>query len=244
MKRQLEWPTAAVLIAVLITLGACVMLVDPESQSEALALVGSLGAVVLAVMRAIYQQPSKPDDDDDDDGPGTLTRFATPPRGLTNGRMHPKPDPRTVRMRSALVGFAMLLSGCGASALQTHATVASAAAMSIDTACATVQTVRAREQDEVIAHAEYREDAQSAVDGVRQRWAPAVTGCQAIAEAHSVWVDAIALAAAGAPFDLHTGLRLASGVLRVWDDLAPIFAGLGLPLPIAPVELRALTVSP
>ena len=98
---KIEWPTAAVLVAVIALIGL-VWWSAPDHRGDILAAVGGAGALVLAVMRGLMPPtppsapttrppaagPSAPDDDDDDtqppesDGPPTRPRprrVTTPP---------------------------------------------------------------------------------------------------------------------------------------------------------------------
>jgi hypothetical protein len=133
------------------------------------------------------------------------------------------------------------LPGCGASALRVHAGVAHTVGETLDATCHEVQLTRDREQTEAAAAHQYREDAEAAVAGVRERWEPAVHGCNLVSGAHDAWADALVLAAAGEPFELSDGLPFALTTLRFWVDLAALLEGTPVAIPPPPETLLTLT---
>lgn len=124
---HIEWPTAIVLCAMLAALFGVWALASPEQRATLLSGVGAVGGVVLAFMRAMLraqdQHPPAPpssanglDHDPDFDGPPTKRR-------------------PTLYQRSMLATIALvMLSGCGAGALQTHQTIARVARIAVITA--------------------------------------------------------------------------------------------------------------
>ena len=132
------------------------------------------------------------------------------------------------------------LVGCSPSALQTHATIASATGHVFDAACAEAETARSREQHAVADGPLLREDALIAVGAVRARWGPALASCELAADTHDTWVTTLALAAAGAPFTLADGVALAEHALSMWQSLAAVLAQVGVSMPASPAELVAL----
>lgn len=92
---KIEWPTALVLVAVIAAIVA-VWITAPDHRGDILAALGTAGAVVLALMRALGGTPpppppaaptsggpSAPDDDSDDTQPPTSDGPPTRPRRVT-----------------------------------------------------------------------------------------------------------------------------------------------------------------
>jgi hypothetical protein len=121
---RIEWPTAAVLVAVLALTGL-VWWSSPDHRGDILAGIAAVGGVALSLMRALLasRPPAPPPhangldrypldasaaDDDDDD---TLAH--------------------RLRAPAALLAVSLCLTGCGASALRTHSTAASIASATI-----------------------------------------------------------------------------------------------------------------
>lgn len=229
----LNWPTAVVLSLSLAAIVGIFWLIEPGARLEAITSVAGVAIPLLAAMEKLFKgDPVVPAADALDDS-------RTPPRSEANGRL-------TGRLpslkRGWFAGFlALSLGGCSPSALQVHATVASVTGEVFDTACHEVELARSREQHAVAdGPLEYTE-AKAEVDALRARWAPAIHSCQLAADGHAAWVSALALAAAGAPLTLASGITLANHILTLWDDLAATLAPHGVEMPAVPLELRALT---
>lgn len=121
---RIEWPTAAVLVAVLALTGL-VWWSSPDHRGDILAGIAALGGVALSLMRAMLasRPPAPPPhangldrspldasaaDDDDDD---TIAH--------------------RLRAPAALLAVSLCLTGCGASALRTHSTIATVARVGV-----------------------------------------------------------------------------------------------------------------
>lgn len=131
------------------------------------------------------------------------------------------------------------LVGCGATALRTHAIAADTSGRILDTTCSEIRTARRTEAEAVPLTT--LEETRARVDEVRARWAPAVSSCNVVAEAHGAWADLILHAVAGGELDLAIALPLALRVAAGWADLVPIATALGIALPPPPAELAQLT---
>lgn len=123
MPPRIEWPTAAVLLGVLASMTAVWALASPEQRADLLTGIGAAGSVMLAIMRAILSRQDPP--------PPTS-------RSSANGidRHDPLQDDRGSHLPGSLrvallVPLAIAVAGCGASALRTHATVGTVAAVTV-----------------------------------------------------------------------------------------------------------------
>jgi hypothetical protein len=150
------------------------------------------------------------------------------------------------------IGCALVMAmsaGCGASALQIHATAADISGVAID--AAGEQLVEARGAAlERAAAAPAREDAQQAVDAVSLRWAPLVASYDALRLTHDSYVEALTLAAAADLDDPMRWAALAARLVRAWDSWATAAEALGMRSAVHPpgvllaVASLALPASP
>lgn len=149
-----------------------------------------------------------------------------PPRACAIGRA----IGAAVWLLALVVGWVFVVAmagGCGASALQVHATAADISGIAID--AAGEQLVEARGVAlERAAAAPAREDAQQAVDAVRLRYAPLVASYDALRLSHDGYVDALTLAAAADLDDPMRWAALAARLVRAWDAWATAAEALGL----------------
>lgn len=229
---RLEWPTAVVLLGVLTLLGF-VWWSSPDHRGDFLLAIGTLGATVLAYMRGITPPPPPPSS-------------AAPRSGAGEADGSPR-KPLRVPHELRVVGPALLLApllavvlvGCGASALRLHALAADTSGAVLGATCQEVRATRGAEQL-AVPHTTF-EETRARVDEVRARWAPAVAACNVVAEAHGAWVDVIVHAVTVGDLDLSVALPLALRVLTSWGDLVPLASAVGLALPPPPVELVQLT---
>lgn len=134
------------------------------------------------------------------------------------------------------------LAGCGVSALQVHATIASLAGTTVDTGCSIVQHERDVEQHAALDANETREAARAAVDAVRLRWEPYVFGCNLAADAQNAWAEFLTLSAASGGFTLASSLALAVPLAHAWDDFVALRPPMpdGVTLPLLPADLLSL----
>lgn len=112
---KIEWPTAAVLVAVIVAI-VTVWVTSPDHRGDILAVLGTAGAVVLALMRALGAFPPSPPS-----GPS-----ATPSSGAdgvaTKPQRRPTVPPPAARVALA-IGLGLALVGCGAGTVGTFAAV-------------------------------------------------------------------------------------------------------------------------
>lgn len=192
---QIEWPTAAVLIA---TLSACALIwiFAGEERAELLALVASISAPVLAIMRALVGTPPP-------SGPALAVLLA--------------------------LGASSTLSGCGSSALRTHATIGAVAAATLAsthegilrTCTAARESCRGAEPCLAIAH---------------ERCGVAADAQDTARDVVGVYLDAIEVAALA---DEGGVLAALAGALeaaqRAWESLGHALGVLGVGLPQLPI---------
>lgn len=231
---HIEWPTAIVLCAMLAALFGVWALASPEQRATLLSGVGAVGGVVLAFMRAMLRVTS------------TEPPSAPPPSA--NGLDHSPPDelledgPPTRRRptmfkRGALALAMLVLTGCGASALRVQALAADTTGRILDATCAEVETARSRDLDDLPPT---REEAHAHIDAAVERWAPAVSSCNVLSDAHGAWADVLVRAAAGGELDLGLALALALRISSAWPDLGALLARRGIVLPPLPTQLAVL----
>ncbi|MFA7295732.1 MAG: hypothetical protein WC211_00935 [Dehalococcoidia bacterium] len=132
------------------------------------------------------------------------------------------------------------LSGCGASALQVHATVADTVGQVITASGDELLDARQRDLDTAHQGAAYREDAAAAVAAVRLRYEPAVASYDALRLTHDAWVETLLLAAAGDLDDAPRWAALAARCLRAYDGWALAARSLGLDVPRVPPMLMTV----
>jgi len=236
---RIEWPTALVLTAVLAALVAVWAFSSPEQRSTMLTGIAALGSVVLAIMRQMLAAQ-----DHDAEPPDSVAPPVRAPNGLDRHEPLNRDDERG-RMRVGLpafarplapllLGLALIASGCGASALHTHARVGIFASVSLQAShgalVSTCTTLRDACMSEPGCLAERRascEVAAHAQDGAR--------------DAVDVYLGAIELAQAAGGDGLGTILGQALTLTRsAYEGLARALAALGVPLPAIPAELLAL----
>jgi hypothetical protein len=213
---RLEWPTAVVLVAVIAAIVA-VWITAPDHRGDILAALGTTGAAVLALMRALFPPPppppaAPPSPGGDSDGPPTRPRRVTMPstaarvgfdasekRALDTSlkllnawhRETRRRIPRLAAMHKAgaiaLVSMLLALTGCGASALRTHQTIATIARVSVVAAHPAIDAAC-----EVRMH--QCTDA-TCLDGVRRDCETAIIARGVVHEAVESYVDTIKIAA-------------------------------------------------
>lgn len=137
-----------------------------------------------------------------------------------------------------LVVGAASLTGCGASALRVHASVATTVGAALDVGCEQLAADRTAASDACAAEPTADADA-ACVAAVRARYAPAVRGCQLAADAHDAWCEGLVEAAAGDDFDLADGLPWVTRALALGVDVVALLAAVGIEVTLPP-ELAAL----
>jgi hypothetical protein len=132
------------------------------------------------------------------------------------------------------------LTGCGASALQTHAAVASTVGAAVNEACQSAIVQRGRESRDVLVGVEYREDAATAIAEVRGRWEPVLGSCEAVRGAHEAWVRGLEVSVTGEEFTWIHGVGFVRPVIDAWVGLSRALASAGVDFPRPPAELVQL----
>lgn len=182
---RISWQTAAVLIAVIAAI-VIVWVTSPDHRGDILAALGTIGALLLAVMRPMLRGP-------------------------------------------ALALLVVLgASGCGASALRTHATIATvasvaiaAAAPSVPAACDAALTTCRGEVACVTETAERCRVAARATDGL-----VAAVRC---------YVDAVEVASYADEGSVLPALLAAwDGLVRLWPTVVAVLAAIGVTVPALP----------
>ena len=223
---RIEWPTAAALTAFLAALVAVWVVASPEQRASMLTGVGAIGAVVLAAMRAMLSaQDSEP--------PAGLRPPTRSPNGVDDHEPLGRDDHRgRLRVALPLAFVALLASGCGASALRTHATIATIAAGSL---AATAPLV-APACDAALSGC----DGQAAcIDDTAERCRVAGAAAEGALLATRGYIDAIEVASlADEGLVLPALLALASALAARWAEVVAALAGVGVALP--PLDLGAL----
>lgn len=211
----------------------------------------------LPLPRALHIPPAPPmpkrdeNEDDDDRDPPDSGASAGPMHDHIDGEREDDDGAELHRervMRLAVVGamvFGVLglagaLTGCGVSALRVQAGTAHVVGVTLDAACHRVAESRQAAQEAADAAAATQAEAEASVGAVRASYEPAVAGCNAVAEAHGAWADALVLAAAGEDVGLEDGIGWARRLIVAWGDLVPALAAVGVVLPGPPDGLTAL----
>jgi hypothetical protein len=135
-----------------------------------------------------------------------------------------------------------LASGCGASALQTHARAALVTTSAVETAGEVVDAARDDALDRVEAEHPVDPEHDRAVRAEASRWRPVGQALDATREALGSWVESIELAriAGDGSLDLVDLLPMGARVLRLYDRVAALARELGARVPALPDGLSAL----
>lgn len=136
--------------------------------------------------------------------------------------------------------LAACLTGCGPSALAIHAGAADVAGVAINATGDELVAARGRALREAVDDAPSREVAESGVQVVVARYLPALEAYDALRLTHDAYVDALVLAAAGAPEDIGRWAQLASRLVRAWSAWAAAGAALGVEVVGPPAALSAV----
>ncbi|MEQ8721055.1 MAG: hypothetical protein RID81_07245 [Sandaracinaceae bacterium] len=126
-----------------------------------------------------------------------------------------------------------LLSGC-AGALRTSSIGAHATGIALGDVGETIELERHRAQLAAVEGAEYREDADAAVDEVRRAWAPAVSAYDAAREVYNGWIDVLRAAKLAGLEDPVEWARIAARAVRAYGALADALRALGHEVPALP----------
>ncbi len=223
---RIEWPTAAALTAVLAALVAVWALASPEQRATMLTGVGAIGSVGLAVMRAMLSAQ--------DAAPPPVA----PPRS-PNGIDKHNPLSRDSDRGALRVGALVLAClvclpalGCGASALRTHATIATIAAGTL----ASTAPLVAPACDAALAGCD---GAAVCIDSTVERCRVATVAAEGALVATRGYIDAIdAASLADEGLVLPALLSLASALAARWAEVVAALAGVGVTLPA--LDLGAL----
>lgn len=243
--RFVTWPVVALFAIAGATFAAIAIFAPPETRT---ALFGANGLIATAIalwMESPFAQrrpaprASEPAADDDPTpaiSPRAMQRRDRPPGGFA--------VPSILIAIATVFGLAIaasLLSGCSPSALQVHATILDVAGSTLDAGCHAEELARDRDQRAAAnAHAT-REEAATAVAQVRAHYDPVLLACAAAADVHDAWIAALAIGAAGGPFDpLAVGLRFAPPLADFWRVIAVATEHEATPVPPPPPVLLDL----
>lgn len=140
------------------------------------------------------------------------------------------------------IAVASQLTGCGASAIRTHATAATVAAVATQGAAHLVEDATAA--DAVASCPDTPDDVadRACVARLRERWAPADVAIAATRAALLAWVEALSIAqAAGDGADLWQPLGMAAARLVLgWERLAAVLRELDVDIPPLPDAVLVL----
>jgi hypothetical protein len=137
--------------------------------------------------------------------------------------------------------LAACLTGCGPSALAIHAGAADVAGVAINASGEELLAMRGRALEEAVDEAPSREVAENAVQVVVARFLPALDAYDALRLTHDAYVDALVLAAAGAPADIPRWSTLASRLVTAWGAWAAVGRSLGVDVVGPPAALLSVT---
>lgn len=212
---KIEWPTAAVLIALIAAIVA-VWVTGPEHRGDILAGLGVCGGAVLALMRALISTGVAPSE------PAQTPR---PPRSSSR---------HTIAPRVALVLGSVVVVGCAPSALRTHSTIATIARVSVVAAHpAIVSACEAR-------MSECHDD--GCLEDVRHDCEAAAIARDTAHAAVRAYVDAIEVAAHADEGRVAEALDASlAGLARVYEETRRVVLALtGYALPELPPEALAI----
>jgi hypothetical protein len=203
---------------VLASLTAVWALASPEQRADLLTGIGAVGSVVLAIMRAMLSQQSAP--------PPSLDRA----NGLDDS---PPDEHRPSRLPPSFRVLApvllVTLPACGASALRTHATIATVASSTI-AATAPLATPAC---DAALTSCEGRS---ACIDETAQRCRVAAAALEAAASATRGYIDGIEIAAlADEGLAMPALLAALRALVRAWGEASATLAAIGIQLPSLPL---------
>jgi hypothetical protein len=143
---------------------------------------------------------------------------------------------------AACAFFASCLSGCGASAVQTHARAATIAAVATQGAARAVADGAARDAVDSCPDTADDDADRACVAAARVRWAPADAAIGTTRAALLAWVEALDVARlAGDGADLWAPLGLAAArLLAEYARLSAVLAPLGVEMPALPPLVLSL----
>lgn len=218
---HIAWPTAAVLIAVLLTTAAIALAgpslgLDDETLVALLGGGGAIGALVLAVMRGLLGGP-----------PGS-----------------PPAAGGAAALLLAIV-VAASSSGCGPGAIQQHARASLVAAHAVEVAHTTASAARGAALDQAEAEHPPGPERAEAIRSTSAAWRPLGVAIDAARTVVLTWVGAIevALIADDEGLGLATLVPLALRALEAYQAAARVAGELGAELPGLP-DLVGLLAAP
>ena len=224
---RIEWPTAAALTAVLAALVAVWVVASPEQRATMLTGVGAIGSVALAVMRAMLSAQ--------DAAPPPVAPPLRSPNGLDkHDPLSRDSDRGALRVGALVLACLVCLPalGCGASALRTHATIATIAAGTL----ASTAPLVAPACDAALAGCD---GAAACIDSTAERCRVAAVAAEGALVATRGYIDAIDIASlADEGLVLPALLSLASALAARWAEVVAALAGVGVMLP--PLDIGAL----
>ena len=140
--------------------------------------------------------------------------------------------------------FALLVSCSGDQSLRIHAQAAHATHITLSRFQHVIRTARVEQQDIAVRRSETRSEARRRVAAIRLAWAPVVSGYNALAESHDVWVASLLAAAYDEAPPTGVWVRLAGEVIHLWAAVQALSEDLGVDIPARPPLLLRLTGAP
>lgn len=204
-------------------------------QEAALAAAQLLGLVIAGVVLYHLGQPEV----------GSLVIGAALGHAAPRRRKGDRPStPPPAALLVLCIAGAAVLSGCGASAVQTSARAATVAAVATQGAARIVTESARADLDAACPLAEYPTQG-PALDAcaapVRARWAPADAAVAATRATLVAWVEVLSLAQmAGGDDLLGAMIEAARAFMSAWDDLARALRSVGVEAPQLPDAVRSL----
>lgn len=216
---HIEWPTAIVLCALFAALFGVWALSSPEQRADLLTGVAAVGGVVLSLMRALLSAQRPP---------------APPPPPHANGLDRDAlEDVDTTHLQRSIapvlaVVLAGALSGCGPSALATHARVYAFAAVTLEQSHTTLVASCRAARDACAGDAQCLADAREACEVA----AVAQDGTRDAVEVYEGVIRAASVAESGDVMgSVVQALALAA---QAWASLGARLAAIGITLPALP----------
>lgn len=214
---RIEWPTAVVLCALFAALFGVWALSSPEQRATLLTGVASVGGVALSLMRALLSAQRPP---------------APPPHanGLDRDALD---DVDTTHLQRSIapvvaVVLAGALSGCGPSALATHARVYAFAAVTLETTHASLVASCQAAHDACAGDAQCLSDAREACEVA----AVAQDSTRDAVELYESVIRAASVADGGDV--MGSVMRALALAAQAWASLGARLAAVGITLPALP----------
>jgi hypothetical protein len=236
-----DWKTVAFTGVICTAIVLVFVFAGPDERLSLLTTLGIIGTAVAASMRAAFAAPAqtpkrielprKSDDDDDGDAGGEVLAEEPATKPLPRA-----PQRVTLSPRVALAMLPMLLLACSPSALQSHATVAVVASVTMQTIAPVVTAGCAAVLD--ACHAD-----DACLERAHRDCRTAGAAYESALATTRVYMDAVDVAASADESSVLPALTsLLSSLTLRWNEYRAAFAVVGVslpPLPPAALELVA-----